>query len=211
MPVYIRFLLLREKWRVKRRIAAKSRAFIREDFENIFQKKQNPWSYDTAHQQQRMRLLCQEVPQGAASILEIGSAEGTCTSLLAQQADHLVAIDISRAALERARIHCRTAVNIHFVQADLLRLPFRKPFDLILCAGVLVYFPEINLLKQAIHNILQLLKPDGMLIIENMWEQSGGSRAGSTIHELVLEQPEIQLIKLERHNEYGISVFRKRV
>jgi len=76
---------------------------------------------------------------------------------------------------------------------------------------VLVYFPETTLLKQAINGILQILRPAGVLIVENMWEQSGGSRAGSTIHELFLNQPDIQLIKLERHDEYGISVFQKRI
>jgi SAM-dependent methyltransferase len=210
MPVYIKLLLFKEKWVVEHRMAAKKRAFVREDFENIFRKKQDPWSYDTAHQQHRIKLICQQIP-GGASILEIGSAEGACTSFLAQKAVHVISIDISRAALERAKIHCRTARNVDFVQADLLHLPFRNMFDLILCAGVLVYFPETTLLDHAIHGMLQRLKPGGVLILENMWESSGGSRAGSTVHEMFLHQAGVQLIKLERHEEYGISVFKKRI
>jgi len=90
VPIYVRFLLLKERWMIERRLAAQKRGFVREDFEGIFQKKQDPWGYDTAHQQQRMKLLCQEVPHRTASILEIGSAEGTCTSLLAQKADYVL-------------------------------------------------------------------------------------------------------------------------
>lgn len=211
MPVYVRLLLLKEKSRVERRLARKSRAFIREDFESIFQKKQNPWGYHTPHQQHRINLLYKEIPHGVTSILEVGSAEGTCTSLLAQKAARVVAMDISRTALQRARINCRTSENIDFVQGDVLRFPFQMPFDVILCAGVLVYFPEETLLKQAIHGLLKLIAPAGLLIVENMWGRSGGSRTGSSIHEIISNQAGIQLIKLERQDEYGISVFQKRI
>lgn len=191
------------------RKAVQHRSYPRDHFESLFTNKSDPWNYSGAHQQERLKILLQQIPQGGQLVLEAGCAEGTFTAVLAERVQRVIAVDISGAALKRAKSRCRLFSNVSFVQADLLHLPFRAVFDVIICAGVLEYFPEPPFFHEIADRVQDLLVPGGYLVLEHRWATGDGSRAGQVIHEHFASSPRVKCRSLLRQNEYGISVFQR--
>jgi SAM-dependent methyltransferase len=185
------------------------RSYPRAHFETLFAKRPDPWDYGGPHQQERLKILLRQIPQDGRRALEAGCAEGMFTAALAERVEQVIAVDISGAALKRAKTRCLSFANVSFVQADLLRLPFRTGFDVIICAGVLGYFPEPAFFYQVAERVQELLIPGGHLVLEHRWETGDGSRCGKDIHEHFISSPGLHLCNLLRRDEYGISVFQR--
>jgi SAM-dependent methyltransferase/uncharacterized protein YbaR (Trm112 family) len=67
-------------------------------------------------------------------------------------------VDLSE-AVDAAYLNTRKYSNIHIIQADLMRLPFKKgTFDFIFCEGVLHHTPDT---KKAFQALLNFLAPRG--------------------------------------------------
>src|SRR5688572_29474572 len=69
-----------------------------------------------------------------ARVLELGAGSGRVTAALAPSAGVLVGLDISPELLQLARPRLAAWPHARLVQADMLALPFREPFDLIVAA-----------------------------------------------------------------------------
>jgi len=95
-------------------------------------------------------------------VLDAGCGKGRHSVLAAQfQAREVVGIDLSD-AVEAAYNNTRHLPNVHIVQADILRLPFAKPFDLAYSIGVLHHLPDP---KRGFLALAGHLKPGGRLSI----------------------------------------------
>lgn len=71
-------------------------------------------------------------------------------------------VDLSE-AVDAAYLNTRKYYNIHIIQADLMRLPFKKrTFDFILSEGVLHHTPDT---KKAFRALLTFLAPEGEIAI----------------------------------------------
>jgi SAM-dependent methyltransferase len=74
-------------------------------------------------------------------ILDAGCGKGRHAFLAARfKARTVIGIDLSN-AVEAAYQNTRDLPNVHIVQADIMRLPFAQPFDLIYSIGVLHHLP----------------------------------------------------------------------
>lgn len=209
VPVY---QFLRSRFRLASsliRRAVTRRSYPRSYFESTFTSKQDPWNYASLHQQERLNTLLEQVPAGAGLVLEAGCAEGAFTALLAKRATGVIAADISASALHRARARCASCANVSFVQADLLHLPFSSVFDVIVCAGVLSYFPEPVLFHQVCEQLERLLIRGGHLVFEDRWETGDGSRSGKSTYDHLASSPLLKCGSLQRKDEYGIAVFER--
>jgi ubiquinone/menaquinone biosynthesis C-methylase UbiE len=185
------------------------RAFPRNYFEQLFVTSDDPWIYESEHQQERLELLLSSMRLAECPVLEIGCAEGHFTQRMAERYPEIVAMDLSIQALKRARDRIASD-RVKFLQGDLLNLPFSKPFNTIVCAGVLVYFTEENLFQQAVSQIDRVLAPHGFLVIENMWEKSAGNLSGELIHNHLCSHTDLALVEITKRHEYGISVFQRK-
>ena len=77
-----------------------------------------------------------------AVVLDAGCGMGRFTELAAAMgAKAVVGVDLSQ-SVEVVQGMARQRENLHVVQADLLRLPFRKSFDLVYTLGVLHHLPS---------------------------------------------------------------------
>ncbi len=75
-------------------------------------------------------------------VLEGGCGKGRHTSLAADWgAKEVVGIDLS-AAVETAYLATKDLPNVHIVQADIFRLPFKRAFDYAFSVGVLHHTPD---------------------------------------------------------------------
>lgn len=95
-------------------------------------------------------------------VLDAGCGKGRHMFLAAQfQAREVVGVDLSD-AVESAFQNTRHLPNAHVVQADILNLPFARPFDLAYSIGVLHHLPDPKLGFLA---LMHHLRPRGRISI----------------------------------------------
>jgi SAM-dependent methyltransferase len=93
-------------------------------------------------------------------VLECGCGTGAQTVFLASRnpAAHIVAVDVSTASLEQARLRVKAAGhrNVEFQQADLFELPFAEGhFDHVFLCFVLEHLAEPAAALRAAHRVLR--------------------------------------------------------
>jgi SAM-dependent methyltransferase len=95
-------------------------------------------------------------------VLDGGCGKGRHIFLASQfQARAVVGIDLSN-AVEAAYQNTRNLPNVHVVQADILSLPFARPFDLAYSIGVLHHLPVP---KEGFRRLAEHVKPGGRISI----------------------------------------------
>lgn len=97
-------------------------------------------------------------------VLDAGCGSGRLTASLGKIARNstIVGLDFSDAA-KTAYLRCKDLPNVHVVQGDLLRPPFRpEAFDYVWSAGVLHHTPET---AQGFASISNLVRPGGRIYI----------------------------------------------
>ncbi len=138
-------------------------------FEDLFQEP-DPWNYGSPYEQEkyaRQLELLPDRPIGRA--LELACAEGRFTEKLAPCVEQLIAADISRVALGRARDRCRALGNIEFRQLDLAVDPLPGDLDLIVCSEVLYYLHDEAELGRVAQRLTAALKPGGHILTAHVF------------------------------------------
>lgn len=115
-------------------------------------------------------FLLQFVPASCDRALEIGCGAGTFTRLLARQANHVTATDLSGEMIRVAR-HLSTGYpNIDYTVGDVLEtaLPANQ-FDCIVMIATLHHLPAEPVLEK----LKQALTPEGVLILHDLLAPAG--------------------------------------
>jgi peptidoglycan/xylan/chitin deacetylase (PgdA/CDA1 family) len=179
----------------------------------------DPWGYTSEYEQRKYELTLSLVPEeGANKALELACAEGAFTTKLAPRVTSLIAADISRKALDRARASCGAYDNIEFRQIDLTKDELPGGQDLIICSEVLYYLDGQDELKRIASKIRDALARGGRLIMANHmllkddlsatgfdWDQRYG---GKVIHEVFAATPGFDLERSIVTELYRIDSFR---
>jgi SAM-dependent methyltransferase len=111
---------------------------------------EDPWSMSSPAEQYRFaetnRLVAERFGQ-VGSLLEIGCGEGHQSLHLVQVCDHVIGLDISARAVERARSRCPQG---EFLVGDIFskELDARGPFDLVVASEVLYYITDTRAVLQ---------------------------------------------------------------
>jgi SAM-dependent methyltransferase/uncharacterized protein YbaR (Trm112 family) len=128
--------------------------------------------------------------------LDVGCGFGRHAYYAHQLGAEMVAVDFSQ-AIESASRNLRDCQNVHVVQANLYRLPFRPgTFDFIYSLGVLHHLPDP---EAGFRALVPLLKPGGVIMI---WVYSSTRRGINQALELVrrvttrLPSPAVRVISL---------------
>lgn len=99
---------------------------------------------------------------GGKLFLDAGTGAGRFVDVLSQHKAEVVGIDLS-SAVEAAHRNLGERENVHFIQADIFRLPFRKEtFDYVFSIGVLHHTPDT---EKAFRALVPLLKKNGEIAI----------------------------------------------
>jgi len=94
-------------------------------------------------------------------VLDAGCGLGRFSEIVLNYGGHVVAVDMSR-AIDAARANLGARENIHFIQADIFRLPFRpSTFDMTYSTGVLHHTPDP---PAAFSHLPPLVKPGGRVM-----------------------------------------------
>ena len=100
---------------------------------------------------------------GADNALEIGCSVGVFTRMIAPEFTSVTAVDIAEEALNRAAAFVGDAGVVNYVRSDLVSLELDRTFDVIICAEVLIYVPELQ--ADRVCKVLERhLSPKGVII-----------------------------------------------
>jgi SAM-dependent methyltransferase len=158
----------------------------------------DPWQFDSnpyerSKYEYTLHLLNGRVYSRA---LEVGSAEGVFTELLSPLCEKLIAMDVSSAAVERARERLSRTENVSVIKAS---LPHEMPegkFDLIVVSDVLYYFPK-DVLIALIGQLAARLKLGGVLFALHYLGDIKMPVSGYDVHELLKQHMPFEVT----HNE----------
>lgn len=132
-------------------------------FDATYRRHDDPWGFtDRWYEQRKRALTLASLPdERYETALELGCSIGVLTAELATRCDELLAIDVSQAAVDRAR--ARVGDEVRVERADLLTEFPAGPFSLIVFSEVGYYFrgPELERVLDAIE---AALAPGGTLV-----------------------------------------------
>jgi SAM-dependent methyltransferase len=131
----------------------------------LYEQHEDPWNLATEDYRfaETNRLITVQFGR-VGRLLEIGAGEGHQTRWLTRVADHVTGVDLSTAALERARVKAPARLPELELPEDI------APFDLVIACEVLYFADDIG---QAVTRMRQLA-PRGLISgLEAKWRRFG--------------------------------------
>ena len=187
-----------------------------EYFDHVYQANRDPWNFETSpYEREKYAATLAALPRPHyAEAFEIGCSLGVLTAQLAPRCGHLLAVDVSEAALAQARARC---AELPQVTIRLMQVPNEFPsqsFDLILLSEVGYYWSSEDLAKSA-EMLIAGLKPGGQLLLVH-WTPPVHDYplTGDDVHEFFLakttETGPLRHIAGQRQEKYRLDLLEKR-
>jgi SAM-dependent methyltransferase len=183
-------------------------------FEAVYKANADPWGFETSlYERQKYATTLAALPNDQyAQAFEIGCSLGVLTQQLAARCEHLLAVDVAQAALDKAQQRCAHLPQVEFQQLQLPdEYPKDRSFDLILVSEVGYYWSPADLLR-ASNQILQTLRPGGHLLLVH-WTPPVHDYplTGDDVHEFFLNLTTpggpLRHLKSQRHETYRLDLF----
>ena len=186
-----------------------------EYFDHVYQANRDPWNFETSpYERAKYAATLAALPHPHyAEVFEIGCSLGVLTAQLAPRCGHLLAVDVSAAALAQARARCAALPQ---VDINLMRVPEEFPgqqFDLILLSEVGYYWSPTDLARAA-DLLIAALRPAGQLLLVH-WTPPVHDYplTGDDVHQLFLDKTSpgglFRHLKGQRHETYRLDLFEK--
>ena len=186
-----------------------------EYFDHVYHANRDPWNFESSpYEQAKYAATLAALPRPHyAEAFEIGCSLGVLTAQLALRCGHLLAVDVSEAALAQARARCAALPQ---VEIRLMRVPEEFPprlFDLILLSEVGYYWSPADLARAA-EQLIAALKPGGQLLLVH-WTPPVDDYplTGDDVHQFFLAKagPNGPLRHLagQRHDTYRLDLLEK--
>ncbi|MCX7708807.1 MAG: methyltransferase domain-containing protein [Clostridia bacterium] len=120
------------------------------------------------HNQRYSKLLLKEIGSGSESVLDIGCGTGEFTQKVANLAKNVIGIDIAPQMIKEAQKRY-PAKNISYILQDFDDMDGTLQFD---CIVSIATFHHLSL-DTALPKIRKMLKPEGTLVVLDLYERSG--------------------------------------
>ncbi len=177
-------------------------------FETLYDASPDPWRFATSEYEREKyaaSLAALDRPR-YANALEIGCSIGVFTAALAERCDALLAIDISEAALARARERCAGLDNVRFARLTVPRDFPDATFDLVTLCEVGYYFDDGDA-HRTLERIASALRPDGtLLLVHFLPKVDDYLRDGDGVHGAYVADARFELREHHRSERYRIDV-----
>jgi SAM-dependent methyltransferase len=182
----------------RRLVPPEMRAYDPAYFEGLYGAN-DPFGFDRNPEESlkfgRTLELCGAGPIGRA--IEMGCSEGSFTRLLAPRCESLLAVDISAAAVDRARERLRDLAHVS-VEARALPMDFPDgPFDLIVASDVLYYWPMKDVIETS-SRLERELAPGGALVALHYVPRMGTLINGDEVHDALVRHLTLNHVLSER-------------
>lgn len=107
-------------------------------------------------------FLLSRIPKKSGKVLDAGCGPAFLSILMAKAGWDVTAVDFSSAMLKVAAENgAREGVSIHFMEGDVMNLPFENKFDVILSRNVTWNLPDV---PKAYESWYRALAPGGVLL-----------------------------------------------
>ncbi len=178
----------------------------------------DPWaSADKRYRYQSRKydILAALLPRGRrfAQGLDLGSGLGLLGRRLAGHADAVLGLDISRRAVDRARLLNADMPSLRFEHGDIRDIPAALDgmFDLVAIADTIYYLPRPltdATLKALAMRVSRLLQPGGVCLLANhfFFAADPESRVTRRIHQAFAWSPGFTLISEHRRPFYLVTL-----
>ena len=180
-------------------------------FDDMYEAHQDPWNFETSPYEAGKydRTLAALPNQTYVSALEVGCSIGVLTARLAPRCTHLLSLDLSELALDRARARCAELPQVQFERRQ---MPTEFPpgqFDLLVLSEVLYYHSPADLQLMLGRSVGALL-PGGHLVAVH-WTPvvHDYPQTGDQVHEVLLSVPGLKHRHGERHEQYRLDLFER--
>src|SRR5215470_13545712 len=138
---------------------------IQADFDRLALLSREEWDHNSHYHS----FLLKHVPPRCGNALELGCGTGTFARLLADRAEHILALDLSPQMICIAQERSRHLSNIDFQVADVFTWDFPpEQFDCIVSIATLHHLP----LEQLLIKMKAALAPNGTLIVLDLFQAS---------------------------------------
>jgi LmbE family N-acetylglucosaminyl deacetylase/SAM-dependent methyltransferase len=192
-----------------RDIPPPSGALGSEYFDAAYERRADPWGFETRWYENRKRALTlASLPaERYESTLEIGCSIGVLTEQLAARSAALLAVDISQTAVDRARQRLASASHVSVERMDVGRRFPERHFDLVVLSEVGYYF-DLDTLGQVLDKIERSLGPTGTLIVCH-WRHDVDDYplSGDEVHNAVRERESLHRIAVHVEADFLLEVF----
>jgi len=181
----------------------------RDHFENVYAQSEDPWLLRTSdYEREKYDRTLAALERRYERALEIGCSIGVLTRRLAEHVGHVLALDISERAVERARETCGDRSNVTFMRCDVTRDYPAGRFDLVVLSEVAYYWsPEDFALTR--ERIADSLDPDGdVLLVDFLPQGQSAGWGGDAVHAAFLRDPRFRSVRGSRAERYRIDVVR---
>lgn len=178
-------------------------------FDQLYATDGDPWRFATSpYEAAKYEATLAALPRAKYKrALELGCSIGVLTRQLAFRCDHLLALDVSEAALQQARLRCADLSHVDFERRDISqRFPLDQQFNLIVLSEVGYYFamPDLRLLRD---HIVAALLPQAHLLLVHFTEPTNYPLTADAVHEVFLgEKKAWQLLRSERREHFRLDL-----
>lgn len=184
----------------------------REYFEELYAASPDPWNFETSDYEREKYARTLGVLDGRRfrRALEAGASIGVFTRMLADQCDELLAVDVSEKAVSAARERLGGLDHVRVERRTLPEEMPEGPFDLIVAAEVLYYFPKEEMLAM-LDGFERVLAPGGALLAVH-WRRETRTYPlqGDEVHELLAAHTDLALTVSMSEPDYRLDLFEDR-
>ncbi|HEV7951230.1 MAG TPA: bifunctional PIG-L family deacetylase/class I SAM-dependent methyltransferase [Glaciihabitans sp.] len=178
-------------------------------FDATYARRSDPWGFETRWYENRKRALTLAAlpAEHYESVFEIGCSIGVLTEQLAARSASLLSVDISQAAVERARDRLASQAHVTIERSDVgQRYPDRR-FDLVVFSEVGYYFDEATL-STVINRIVESLGASGTVVACH-WRHpvEDYPLTGDTVHEALRSHSGLARLAVHVEEDFILEVF----
>lgn len=137
-------------------------ATVQADFDRLATFSTEQWNHNSHYHQ----FLLRHLPAHCCTALEIGCGTGAFARLLAQRAEHVLALDLSPEMIRLGQERSTAYPAIEFQVADVLASQFSGQFDAIVSIATFHHLPMEKLLMK----LKEALTPGGVLLVLDLYQ-----------------------------------------
>lgn len=152
-------------------------------FERLYRAEADPWAYATSpYEAAKYAATLAALPHPRyASALEVGCSIGVLTERLAARCDRLLAVDVSDAALARARRRCDRLCHVAFERRSLPAETPAGPFDLAVVSEVGYYLAPADWVT-ALDRLADSVGAGGHLVLVHWTGETDYPQTADAVH-----------------------------
>jgi SAM-dependent methyltransferase len=181
-------------------------------FVDLYREHTDPWNFATSeYESQKYRATLDALPQAQyRSACELGCSIGVFTEMLAMRCERLLAVDVSEAALQRARERCAIRPQVRFACMDLLAGYPEGRYDLTTVCEIGFYFSQKDL-GALCRNVVRCSLPGATVVLVH-WTPKTPGHALSTdaVHGHFLREPRLRHLSGFERETYRLDVLERR-